>query len=66
MLAPARPSGLLPDLFQLIGWLVLLSRGQSSKNAKILVLRDEVAVLRHHVARPTSVRAGPHAHLQGI
>lgn len=37
MRAPARPSGLLPDLFQLIGWLVLLSRGQSSKNVKILV-----------------------------
>jgi hypothetical protein len=52
MLAPARPSSLLSDLFQLIGWLVLLSRGQSSRNAKILVLRDEVTVLRRHVARP--------------
>jgi putative transposase len=37
---------------QLIGWLALLARKQASKNAEILVLRQEVAVLRRQVARP--------------
>jgi hypothetical protein len=37
---------------QLIGWLALLAREQTSKNAEILVLRHEVAVLRRQVARP--------------
>jgi Polyketide cyclase / dehydrase and lipid transport len=39
-------------LRQLLGWLELLARGQASKNAEILVLRQEVAVLRRQVARP--------------
>jgi putative transposase len=39
-------------LCQLLGWLELLGRGQASKNAEILVLRQEVAVLRRQVARP--------------
>jgi putative transposase len=37
---------------QLIGWLALLARKQASKNAELLVLRQEVAVLRRQVARP--------------
>lgn len=40
------------SLCQLLGWLELLARGQASKNAEILVLRQEVAVLRRQVTRP--------------
>jgi len=39
-------------LCQLLGWLELLARGQASKNAEILILRHEVAVLRRQVTRP--------------
>jgi putative transposase len=37
---------------RLCGWLVLLGRSPGSKNAELLVLRHEVAVLRRTSPRP--------------
>ena len=37
---------------QVMAWLGLLARSAQSKNAEILVLRHEVAVLRRQVCRP--------------
>jgi hypothetical protein len=51
------PSAVL-DHGPVLGWLVLLGRGQASKDAEILVLRQEVMVLRRQVARPTADWAG--------
>jgi cell division protein FtsB len=39
------------------GWLVLLARSDAAKDAEIMVLRHEVAVLRWQVARPRPNRA---------
>jgi hypothetical protein len=45
-------------IIRVFGWLVLLGRSQASKNAEIMVLRHEVAVLRRQVVRPRPGWAG--------
>ena len=37
---------------RLVGWLVLLARSSASKDAELLMLRQEVAVLRRQNPKP--------------
>jgi putative transposase len=39
-------------MIRVLDWLALLTRSDTSKDAEILVLRHEVAVLRRQIARP--------------
>ena len=39
-------------VIRVLGWLALLGRGQAFKDAEILMLRHQVAVLRRQVTRP--------------
>jgi putative transposase len=39
-------------MIRVFGWLLLLGRGQASKDAAIMVLRHEVTVLRRQNTRP--------------
>jgi hypothetical protein len=39
-------------MVRVLGWLVLLARSDTAKDAEIIVLRHEVAVVRCQVARP--------------
>ena len=44
---------------RLVGWMALLARSSASKDAELLVLRQEVAVLRRQNPRPKPDWAGP-------
>jgi hypothetical protein len=39
-------------MIQVFGWLVLLGRSEAPKDAELMILRHEVALLRRQVTRP--------------
>jgi putative transposase len=43
-------------MIRVFGWLVLLGCSEASKDAEIMVLRHEVAMLRRQVAQPKPLR----------
>jgi hypothetical protein len=47
-------------MIRVFGWLALLGRSQASKNAEIMMLRHEVAVLRRQVTRLADSTASYH------
>jgi hypothetical protein len=53
-----RPSGALLVLLRVAGWMALLERPSASQDAELLVLRQEVAVLRRQNPRPKLDWAG--------
>src|SRR6266550_3331258 len=46
-------------LVRVLGWLALLARSDAAKDAEILVLRHEIAVLRRQVVRPRPDQPSP-------
>ena len=46
-------------VLRVFGWIALLARSQTSKDAEIMVLRHQLAVLRRQVATPRPIVGGP-------
>jgi hypothetical protein len=53
---------LYPIMIRIFSWLVLLGRSQASKDAEIMVLLHEVAVLRRQVTQPKLAPTELHDH----
>jgi hypothetical protein len=46
-------------VLRMFGWIALFARSQTSKDAEILVLRYQLAVLRRQVAAPKAIVGEP-------